>query len=465
MLEIAEKYASADAAIKAPLTLGSTSRLAVDDPARRSIVEPGPGPRRDRRNDKRKDGHPDVQYGSAQVAAVENAEPAPPPSRRQRAAAGGNGAWPAKGKYTFESMLDSPCKFHSGGNKPATHTTRQCGWMKRASNGEGLPAPPPLPAPAPDRGAPAPAPNPPPRNNYNQNNDDDDDDRRQPQGAAGGRLQVQATYHVFTTERNDKRAQRRRAMEVNAVAHTGHRYMDWSHRPVAWDRNDHPDVMPTPGGYALVVNTMIIADSESIAVNFSRALIDGGSSINILYKETLEKLDIREKDLDVTTTVFHGVIPGLSCTPLGKIKLDVAFGTPDHFRREAIWFEVVDLPSPYHMLLGRPALAKFMAVPHYAYLKLKMPGPQGTITVNGDYRKSIDCAVASSELAEALIIAEEKKQLMKAVNLAQSEMQVPAAHRPTADMSFKPAQDTKKIRLEESDPTRCVSVGVGLSPA
>ena len=260
MLEIAEKYASADAAIKAPLTLGSASRLAVDDPARRSIVEPGTATRRDRRNDKRKDAHTDVQYGSAQVAAVENAGPAPPPSRRQRAAAGGNAAWSAKGKYTFESMLDSPCKFHSGGNKPATHTTRQCGWMKRASNGEGLPAAPPLPAPAPDRGAPAPAPHP-PRNNYNQNNDDDDDDRRQPQGAVGGRLQVQATYHVFTSERNDKRAQRRRAMEVNAVAHTGHRYMDWSHRPVAWDRSDHPDVMPTPGGYALVVDTMIIADS------------------------------------------------------------------------------------------------------------------------------------------------------------------------------------------------------------
>ena len=71
--------------------------------------------------------------------------------------------------------------------------------------------------------------------------------------------------------------------------------------------------------------------------------------------------------------MFHGIVPGLSCSPIGKIKMDVLFGDKDHFRREAIWFEVVDLESPYHALLGRPALAKFMVVPHYAYLKMKMP--------------------------------------------------------------------------------------------
>ena len=41
-------------------------------------------------------------------------------------------------------------------------------------------------------------------------------------------------------------------------------------------------------------------------------------------------------------TVFHGIVPGLSCSPIGKIKMDVLFGDKDHFRREAIWFEVVD---------------------------------------------------------------------------------------------------------------------------
>jgi hypothetical protein len=96
----------------------------------------------------------------------------------------------------------------------------------------------------------------------------------------------------------------------------------------------------------------------------------------------------------------------------GEIQLEVLFGEKDNHRREPIWFEVVDLNSPYYALLGRPALAKFMAVPHYAYLKMKLPGPRGVITVTGCYKKSIECARASSKLAEALVIAEEKRQLL-----------------------------------------------------
>jgi hypothetical protein len=87
---------------------------------------------------------------------------------------------------------------------------------------------------------------------------------------------------------------------------------------------------------------------------------------------------------------------------MGRVQLEVLFGEKDNFCREPIWFEVVDLSSPYHVLLGCPALAKFMAVPHYAYLKTKLPGPHGVITITGCYKKSMECTKASSKLAEAL---------------------------------------------------------------
>ncbi|KAK1616641.1 hypothetical protein QYE76_022158 [Lolium multiflorum] len=64
----------------------------------------------------------------------------------------------------------------------------------------------------------------------------------------------------------------------------------------------------------------------------------------------------------------------------------------DNFRKEKIEFEVVNWESQYHAILGRPAYAKFMAVPHYAYLKLKMPGNKGTnITVHGSFSHSDSC--------------------------------------------------------------------------
>jgi hypothetical protein len=102
---------------------------------------------------------------------------------------------------------------------------------------------------------------------------------------------------------------------------------------------------------------------------------------------------------------------------------------------------VVDLNSPYHALLGRPALAKFMAVPHYAYLKMKLPGPRVVITIIGCYKKSIECARASSKLAEALVIAEEKRQLLQRVAATQPGR--PASSHPAPRL--KPASGTKEI--------------------
>ena len=48
-------------------------------------------------------------------------------------------------------------------------------------------------------------------------------------------------------------------------------------------------------------------------------------------------------------------------------------------------------PLPYNGILGRPALAKFMAASHYAYNTLKMPGPMGVLTIPSDAKDAIIC--------------------------------------------------------------------------
>jgi len=62
------------------------------------------------------------------------------------------------------------------------------------------------------------------------------------------------------------------------------------------------------------------------------AAVIGGSSINILYKDTMEKLGIKQRHLQPSRTVFHGIVPGLSCSPIGKTQIDVLFGDKNHFR-------------------------------------------------------------------------------------------------------------------------------------
>jgi hypothetical protein len=101
--------------------------------------------------------------------------------------------------------------------------------------------------------------------------------------------------------------------------------------------------------------------------------MDGGSSLNLIYADTLRKIKIPMNELLPTETSFHGIIPGKSTYPLEVIHLDVIFDTLANFRKEKIEFEVVNWPSQYHAILGRPAFARFMAVPHYAYLKLRIP--------------------------------------------------------------------------------------------
>ena len=161
--------------------------------------------------------------------------------------------------------------------------------------------------------------------------------------------------------------------------------------------------------------------------------------------------------------MFHGIVPGLSCSPIGKILIDVPFGDKDHFCREPVWFEVVDLESPYHALLGRPALAKFMAVPHYAYLKMKMPSSKGILTIAGDYRKSSACTAESSRLAESLVIAAEKRLLDRVVAMAGKQPELsPDPKESVAEGSFKPAKETKKIPLDPEHLERYADVGTGL---
>ena len=123
--------------------------------------------------------------------------------------------------------------------------------------------------------------------------------------------------------------------------------------------------------------------------HLTRVLMDGGSSLNLLYQDTVRKMGIDLPRIKPTKTTFKGVIPGVEACCTGSITLEVVFSSPDNFRSEDLIFDIVPFRSGYHALLGRTAFARFNAVMYYSYLKLKMPGPRGVITVNGDMERSL----------------------------------------------------------------------------
>jgi hypothetical protein len=119
---------------------------------------------------------------------------------------------------------------------------------------------------------------------------------------------------------------------------------------------------------------------------------------------------------------------------------------------------VVGFRGTYHAVLGRPCYAKFMAVPNYTYLKLKMPGPNGVITIGSTYKHAFKCDVECVEYAEAL--TESEALIADLENLSK---EVPDVKRQAGN--FEPAETVKVVPLDPSgDTSKHIRIGSGLNP-
>jgi hypothetical protein len=122
--------------------------------------------------------------------------------------------------------------------------------------------------------------------------------------------------------------------------------------------------------------------------HLSQVLMDGGSILNLLYTKTYDGMGLSWAAIRPSRAPFHRVIPGLQAIPLGKVDLPVMFGGQTNFRTEMLTFDIADFPSTFHIILGWPCYAKFMAIYNYTYLKLKMSGPHRVITIGGDLQQA-----------------------------------------------------------------------------
>ena len=137
----------------------------------------------------------------------------------------------------------------------------------------------------------------------------------------------------------------------------------------------------------------------------------------------------------------------------GKITLDVVFGTPDNYIFEEVTFQVAPFSSGYHALLGREAFTIFHAIPHCWYMKLKMPRPNGIITLASDpdtalHAENKTATLALEALSEALS-AEELTALRSAVDRDNVILD-----KRSKSTSFKPADEIVKFQVLPTDPTK-----------
>jgi hypothetical protein len=313
-------------------------------------------------------------------------------------------------------MLKESCPYHQG---PVKHTLEECVMLRRYFHKAGPPA----------EGG---------RDQGNKKEGNKEEEFPEVHGC----FMIYGGQVVNTSARHRKQERR----EVCSVKVAAPVYLDWSDKPITFDQGDHPDCVPSLGRYPLVVDP-VIGNAR-----LTKVLMDGGSSLNIIYAETLGLLEIDLSMIRAGAAPFHGIVPGKRILPLGQLDLPVCFRTPPNFRRETLMFEVVGFRGTYHAVLGRPCYAKFMVVPNYTYLKLKMPGPNGVITVGSTYRHAYECDVECVEYAEALIAA-----------LECLSKDVPDAKRHTGN--FEPAEAVMSVPLDpNNDAYKQVRISSELDP-
>ena len=75
----------------------------------------------------------------------------------------------------------------------------------------------------------------------------------------------------------------------------------------------------------------MVLDPIIAGFHLTRVLMDGGSSLNLLYQVTVQKMGIDPSRIKPTKTTFKGVIPGVEASYTGSVTLEVVFGSPDNF--------------------------------------------------------------------------------------------------------------------------------------
>jgi hypothetical protein len=127
---------------------------------------------------------------------------------------------------------------------------------------------------------------------------------------------------------------------------------------------------------------------------------------------------------------------GKGTFPVGKIELPLSFDVAPNARSEQVTFDIVDMVYPYNAIMGRGSINKFEAAIHELYLCMKIPGPQGVITVYGNQQTT--------------------RNIERDFVLGQRNVHCLTAQREVFEGTHPVADETVKAHLQSNDGTKAV---------
>ena len=143
--------------------------------------------------------------------------------------------------------------------------------------------------------------------------------------------------------------------------------------PITWTDNNEEGIL------YMYKDTLVIS-ADVASKRFDRILVDTRSSVDVMFKSTLDNVRIARLRLESTNTSLKGFRGG-RLTPLGVVELPVTIGTSPFQKTVMLDFVVVNDDNPYQIILGRLFLRVTKAVVsnHYLVLKYRVNGIVGVV--------------------------------------------------------------------------------------
>ncbi|XP_031249007.1 uncharacterized protein LOC116106835 [Pistacia vera] len=197
-----------------------------------------------------------------------------------------------------------------------------------------------------------------------------------------------------------------------------------------------------------------------------RMLVDNGSAVNVLFQPAFERMKLDEADLKLASIPLYGFTRD-HLIPKETISIPVTLGDSDKVTK-ITEFLIIDCPSAFNGILGRPLLRNFKTVTSIYHLKMKFPTSTGIREVSGSQRAPRDCYVKAVQMTckgkgisrgipkQAMAISWIEPQPDPAEdNMDPHIQECPASG---------PVEDLTEVSVDQGEPSRVLRIGSNLNP-